>query len=291
MNGILLIDKGKDWTSNDVVCKLKGILHERRIGHSGTLDPMATGLLCVFVGRATRAVSFSEAHDKRYAAEITFGIETDTQDSTGNVLRRDSRLITRRELEKVLPAFTGDILQTPPMYSALKINGERLYKMARAGISVEREPRPVTVYSIEITGNPVPGRFTLDIRCSKGTYIRSLCHDIGAALGSCAVMSALRRVEIGPFNVADAHTIGEIQKLSDSGEDPGRLLLPVSGLFDCCDKLTVNPAAEKKIRNGNGFDISAPDGKYTVFSNGGEFLALAAVQAEHLTVIKSFYEV
>ena len=183
MNGILLIDKEQDWTSNDVVAKLKGILHERRIGHSGTLDPMATGLLVVFIGRATRAVEFAEGHDKRYLASLRLGVTTDTQDTTGNVLKTgDASGVDEAALRAVLDRFTGEQLQTPPMYSAIKVNGRRLYDIARSGGEVERAPRPICVKSIEITGRDGDD-WPLDISCSKGTYVRTLCNDIGDALG------------------------------------------------------------------------------------------------------------
>ena len=178
MNGILLIDKEQDWTSNDVVAKLKGILHERRIGHSGTLDPMATGLLVVFIGRATRAVEFAEGHDKRYLASLRLGVTTDTQDTTGNVLKTgDASGVDEAALRAVLDRFTGEQLQTPPMYSAIKVNGRRLYDIARSGGEVERAPRPICVKSIEITGRDGDD-WLLDISCSKGTY--------------CAMTSAMR---------------------------------------------------------------------------------------------------
>ena len=178
MNGILLIDKEQDWTSNDVVAKLKGILHERRIGHSGTLDPMATGLLVVFIGRATRAVEFAEGHDKRYLASLRLGVTTDTQDTTGNVLKiGDASGVDEAALRAVLDRFTGEQLQTPPMYSAIKVNGRRLYDIARSGGEVERAARPICVKSIEITGRDGDD-WLLDISCSKGTYVRTLCNDI-----------------------------------------------------------------------------------------------------------------
>ena len=177
MNGILLVDKPADWTSHDVVAKLRGVLGERRMGHSGTLDPMATGLLVVFAGRATRAVSFSENHSKCYEARLRLGLTTDTQDTTGTVLSRCDRRVTRTELEAVLPQFRGDILQVPPMYSALKVDGKKLYEIARRGGEVAREARPITIGELTVLGE-ADGDYVLRVRCSKGTYIRSLCHDI-----------------------------------------------------------------------------------------------------------------
>ena len=200
MNGILLVDKPADWTSHDVVAKLRGVLGERRMGHSGTLDPMATGLLVVFAGRATRAVSFSENHSKCYEARLRLGLTTDTQDTTGTVLSRCDRRVTRTELEAVLPQFRGDILQVPPMYSALKVDGKKLYEIARRGGEVAREARPITIEELTVLGE-ADGDYVLRVRCSKGTYIRTLCHDIGAALGCGGVMSALRRTAVGGYRV------------------------------------------------------------------------------------------
>ena len=206
MNGILLVDKPAGWTSHDVVAKLRGVLGERRMGHSGTLDPMATGLLVVFAGRATRAVSFSENHTKCYEAHLRLGLTTDTQDTTGTVLSRSECAVSRTELEAVLPQFRGDILQVPPMYSALKVDGKKLYEIARRGGEVARKARPVTIEELTVLGE-ADGDYVLRVRCSKGTYIRTLCHDIGAALGCGGVMSALRRTEVGAYRVSDAHTM------------------------------------------------------------------------------------
>ena len=175
MNGILLVDKPRDWTSFDVAAKLKGLCKTRRIGHSGTLDPMATGLLVMFLGRATRAVPFAEDHDKRYIASLRPGLVTDTQDITGNVLEKHDCAVTAEELEEVLRAFRGEILQIPPMYSAIRVNGRRLYEIARRGGEVERKPRPVTIRALELVGRDDSGDFLLDVRCSKGTYVRTLC--------------------------------------------------------------------------------------------------------------------
>ena len=172
MNGILLVDKPAGWTSHDVVAKLRGVLGERRMGHSGTLDPMATGLLVVFAGRATRAVSFSENHTKCYEAHLRLGLTTDTQDTTGTVLSRSERAVSRAELEAVLPQFRGDILQVPPMYSALKVDGKKLYEIARRGGEVARKARPVTIGELTVLGE-ADGDYVLRVRCSKGTYIRT----------------------------------------------------------------------------------------------------------------------
>ena len=217
LNGIILVDKPSGWTSHDVVGKLRGILHERRIGHSGTLDPMATGLLVVFVGRATRAVEFAEADSKEYIAGLRLGVSTDTQDITGNTLKSSNSLPSRAELEQALGAFKGEISQIPPMYSAIKIGGKKLYELARRGEIVERKPRKITIDMLDIIGEN-DGDYILDIVCSKGTYIRTLCNDIGDALGCGGCMSSLRRVKAGVFSIEQAYTIDEIQAAANNGE-------------------------------------------------------------------------
>ena len=289
MNGILLVDKPSGWTSNDVVQKLRGILRERRIGHAGTLDPMATGLLTVFVGRATRAVEFAEADAKRYRAALRLGLTTDTQDITGTVLRQEDADITREALEQALQDFRGEIRQVPPMYSAVKVNGERLYKLARRGETVERAARTVTIHSLELLGREGED-WILDIRCSKGTYIRTLCQDIGEALGCGGCMAALRRLEAGAFTVEEAHALEEIAQAASEGRAE-TLLHPTDTLFRGVPAETVGAAAEKKIRNGNAFRTSWPDGPLLLYSATGEFLALARAENGECRTIKSFFEV
>ena len=258
MNGILLVDKPSDWTSNDVVQKLRGLLRERRIGHAGTLDPMATGLLTVFVGRATRAVEFAEADAKCYRASLRFGLTT-------------------------------EIRQVPPMYSAVKVNGERLYKLARRGETVERAARTVTIHSLDLLGREGED-WILEIRCSKGTYIRTLCQDIGDALGCGGCMAALRRLEAGCFTVEEAHTLEEIAEAASEGKAE-TLLLPTDMLFRDVPAETVGSAAEKRVRNGNSFRMSKPDGTLRLYSETGEFLALARAENGECRTIKSFFEV
>ena len=289
MNGILLIDKPPLWTSNDVVSKLKGVLKERRIGHSGTLDPLATGLLAVFAGRATRAVSFAESHDKRYTAALRLGLRTDTQDISGNVISKGQTDVKDEELDRVLSCFVGEIEQTPPMYSAVRVNGKRLYELARKGIEVERKPRKITVYSIERKGRE-SGDIVLDIKCSKGTYIRTLCSDIGEMLGCGACMSALRRTEAGMFSVENAYTLDEVIREAEIG-DVSSLLLPTEIIFSEYERITVSASAEAKVRNGNPVSFSAPDGTYRVCSQQGEFLALGKCEDGIMKTIKSFFEV
>ena len=289
MNGILLVDKPKDWTSNDVVMKLKGVLHQRRIGHSGTLDPMATGLLTVFVGRATRAVAFSEAQTKRYVASLRLGVTTDTQDITGNIISHNIVDITEEQLKAILPGFTGDIVQIPPMYSALKVNGQRLYKIARSGGEVERKGRNIHIGSISLIGRHGED-YVLDITCSKGTYIRTLCHDIGEALGCGGCMSALRRISVGGFSVENAYSLEAIQEKA-SKDEAESLLLPVDSLFSEFPEIVADEKNEKKIRCGNDVSCMSPDGDYRVYAENGEFLMLGRVENGRLFTVKSFFEV
>lgn len=289
LNGIMLIDKPCDWTSHDVVGKLRGILHERRIGHSGTLDPMATGLLVVFVGRATRAVEFAEADSKEYIAGLRLGISTDTQDITGNTLKSSNSLPSKAELEQALSAFKGEISQIPPMYSAIKVGGRKLYELARRGESIERKPRMVTIDKLEIVGEN-DGDYILDVVCSKGTYIRTLCNDIGDSLGCGGCMSSLRRVKAGAFSIEKAHTIDEIQAAADNG-GLDEIIIPVDRLFSAYPELTVRDTAEKKLRNGNVIKLAAPNGTYRVYTETGGFLLLGEVADNKLKTIKSFFEV
>lgn len=289
MNGIILVDKEQDWTSNDVVSKLKGILHQRRIGHSGTLDPMATGLLVVFVGRATRAVEFAEGHDKSYRAGLRLGTVTDTQDISGTVLRQTESTVSEDELKTALESFKGPQLQVPPMYSAIKVKGRRLYDIARAGGEVERKARPVTIHDISLEGRDGED-WVLDISCSKGTYVRTICHDLGEKLGCGACMSSLRRTCAGGFSVDQAHKLSEIQRYADEGRVE-QLLIPVDGLFKEYEKCTATASAEKRIRCGNEYKTQLPDGEYRVYSETGEFLMLGKAENGMMKTIKSFFEV
>lgn len=289
MNGILLVDKPSGWTSSDVVAKLRGMLHERRIGHSGTLDPMATGLLVVFVGRATRAVEFAESHSKSYSASIRLGLSTDTQDITGHVLSEKAYDGGAEALCDALKAFRGDIEQIPPMYSAIKMNGKKLYEIARRGGEVERKPRRVNISSLELSGGE-GNEFSLEISCSKGTYIRTLCADIGQYLGCGACMSALRRTRAGDFSLAEALSLEEIQRAADRGEAKG-LLIPVDRLFMDNRPLTIDSVGERLLRCGNPVPLEHEEGVFRVYSSAGDFLALARQEQDKLKTIKSFFEV
>lgn len=289
MNGIILVNKPKGWTSHDVVGKLRGILHERRIGHSGTLDPMATGLLVVFVGRATRAVEFAESDVKEYKARLKLGISTDTQDITGNVINRCDIIPDDETVLSELNAFRGEISQIPPMYSAIKVGGKKLYELARRGETAERKPRIVTISKLDAV-KVGDDEYELSVICSKGTYIRTLCNDIGDALSCGGTMSALCRERAGVFSLKDAHTIEEIQSLADEGRI-GEIMLPTASLFSDCLSLTVDSKRESKLRNGSSVSYNAADGRYRVYSETGEFLLLGEIINGTLKTIKSFFEV
>lgn len=286
MNGIVIVDKPQGWTSQDVTARLRRVYATRRIGHGGTLDPMATGVLPVFVGRATRGVEFFEHAEKTYDTVLLLGRTTDTQDVTGATLAEKAVHLSPADMEKVLPRFRGDILQVPPMYSALKVNGKKLYELARKGQEVERQPRPITVF--ELTNLGFDGtRLSLRVKCSKGTYIRTLCQDIGEALGCGGCMEALRRVRAGEYGIEDAVPL---EKLLES-ETPEQYLRGLDTMFAHCPAVTLTPNQEKRCRNGNPFSSPLPRGTYRAYSQSGEFLMLAKVEDGTMTTIKSFFEV
>ena len=290
MNGILLIDKPSDWTSHDVIAKLRGLLKLRRIGHAGTLDPMATGLLTVFVGRATRAVAFAEAQQKTYITRLKLGVTTDTQDTTGRVLTTSDQAVSRAELEAILPQFLGEISQTPPMYSAIKVDGQRLYKLARKGVEVERAARSVTIQRLAILGQSADG-FELEVTCSKGTYIRTLCHDMGQALGVGGTMAYLRRTQVGAFSIADACTLQDVQ----AAEERSQFLLGLDTLFAGHPAYTLDDRQVCGLRNGQALPLVDGNlGLVRVYSQDGQFLALGEIvrrpEGRFLATIKSFFE-
>ncbi|MBQ7567091.1 MAG: tRNA pseudouridine(55) synthase TruB [Oscillospiraceae bacterium] len=287
MNGILIVDKPAGWTSQDVAAKLRGALHEKRVGHGGTLDPMATGVLPVFVGRATRAVEFFESAEKEYIAALRLGIVTDTQDTEGTVLSQSDATVTREQLEAVLPRFTGVQQQTPPMYSAVKIGGKKLYELARQGKEIERAPRTIEIKALTLLGED-GGDFILRVRCSKGTYIRTLCHDIGRALGCGGCMSRLRRTAAGCFTEAQSIPLDELL----TADDPASLLLPTDSLFAALPALTLEQHQEKLCRNGNVIPLRTElRGLCRVYAESGEFLMLGRLERDELRTVKSFFEV
>ena len=286
MNGIVIIDKPQEWTSQDVTARLRRVFQTRRIGHGGTLDPMATGVLPVFVGRATRGVEFFEHAEKTYETVLRLGMTTDTEDTSGTVLTQHEPNVTGEMLEKVLENFRGEIMQVPPMYSALKINGQKLVDLARKGREVERQPRPITVHELELLEfNGDTAR--LRVRCSKGTYIRTLCKDIGEALGCGGCMAALRRVQAGEYTIAEAVPLMALLEM----ENPEQVLRPVDTMFRNYPAVTLTENQEKRSRNGASFSVKLADGTYRAYGKQGEFLMLAKVEGGVMSTIKSFFEV
>ena len=286
MNGIVIVDKPQDWTSQDVTARLRRVFNTRRIGHGGTLDPMATGVLPVFVGRGTRGVEFFEHAEKTYETVLRLGLTTDTEDIWGETLEQRPVEFTPKKLEEVLESFRGEILQIPPMYSALKVNGQKLCDLARKGKEVERKPRPITIHELTLL-EVTESTLRLRVRCSKGTYIRTLCKDIGDALGCGGCMAELRRVTAGEYTIEESVPL---QTLLDT-ENPEVYLRSVDTMFRNYPEIKLTPNQEKRCRNGNSFSVNLPDGTYRAYSQGGEFLMLAKVEGGVMSTIKSFFEV
>ena len=285
-NGIIIIDKPAGWTSMDVCAKLRGILHEKRVGHAGTLDPMATGVLPVFVGQATKAVSFAENGRKVYEAVLLLGRVTDTQDTSGETLEERAVTVTADDVAAALPRFLGEIEQIPPMYSAIKINGQKLYDLARQGREVARKPRRITIYDLALTEDMGGGRYALRVECSKGTYIRTLCHDLGQTLGCGGCMAALRRTEASNFRIDEAVTLEDVQREGEA------LLRPTDSLFRQYPAYTIPSAEqERKCLCGNPLRVNLADGIYRVYGQKGDFLALSEARDGVLTSKRNFFSV
>ncbi|MBE6957821.1 MAG: tRNA pseudouridine(55) synthase TruB [Ruminococcaceae bacterium] len=286
MNGIVIVDKPQGWTSQDVTARLRRVFNTRRIGHGGTLDPMATGVLPVFVGRATRGVEFFEHAEKIYEATLRLGVMTDTEDITGAVLETRKVNISEEDFLGILPKFRGKIQQIPPMYSALKVNGQKLYDLARKGKVVERQSREIEIFELvclAFSGDTAQ----LRIHCSKGTYIRTLCKDIGDALGCGGCMEALRRVSAGEYGICEAVPLAELLET----ENPEQYLRPVDSMFANYEAVTLTVKQTERCRNGNSFSITLPDGTYRVYGQNKDFLALSRVENGVMSTIKSFFEV
>lgn len=286
MDGIVIVDKPQGWTSQDVTARLRRVFGTRRIGHGGTLDPMATGVLPVFVGRATRAVEFFEHAEKTYETVLRLGITTDTEDMTGTVLTEENLSFTEEQLQETLAAFRGEILQVPPMYSALKVNGQKLCDLARKGKTVERQPRPITIHELTLVERG-ENTLRLRVRCSKGTYIRTLCKDIGEKLGCGGCMESLRRVAAGEYTIDEAVPL---QTLLET-ERPEDYLRTVDTMFRNYPAVTLTANQETRCRNGNAFSVSLAPETYRAYSQGGEFLMLAKVDGGVMSTIKSFFQV
>lgn len=287
MNGILCINKPQDFTSFDVVAKLRGILRERRLGHGGTLDPMATGVLPVFIGKAARVSDILPDSTKAYRAGFRLGCTSDTQDVWGTVSAVSDKSVSRDELSAVLPCFTGDIEQIPPMYSAVQVNGQRLYDLARQGIEVERKPRSITINSLTLVQYDEEAREgILDIDCGKGTYIRTLINDIGDKLGCGGIMTSLVRTRSCGFSLDDCFTFDEVTKARDEGQID-ELIIPVGRLFSSLPQLRLNEAQTRMYKSGVKLDLkllrgitdSAAD--YAVSGADGEFIGTAKADFEN----------
>ena len=284
-NGIIIIDKPSDWTSMDVCAKIRGILREKRVGHGGTLDPMATGVLPVFVGQATRAVEFAENSRKEYVAGLRLGQITNTQDISGETLETRPVTASRTDVEAAMQRFLGEIQQIPPMFSAIKINGQKLYDLARKGQEVERKPRTITIYELELLEQVSDTDYVIRCVCSKGTYIRTLCHDIGQTLGCGGTLYSLRRTMAAGYTLDQAVTLADVQEKGEA------LLLPADTMFADCGAVTVrSEKVEKRVRCGNAFtDHSVADGIYRVYGLNGDFLCLSRAENGTLTSIKNFF--
>ena len=297
IHGILNIYKEKGYTSHDVVAKLRGITGQRKIGHTGTLDPEAEGVLPVCLGRATKVCDLLTDRDKTYEAVLLLGIRTETQDVTGTVTDRgDIQGITREMVEQAARKYVGEYDQIPPMYSALKVNGKKLYELAREGKTIERKARRVRIYELEILEEALP-RVRLRVRCSKGTYIRTLCDDIGADLGCYGCMEALLRTSVGPFALEEACRLEKVASAVKAGE-LGKMLCPIDRLFAEYPAVQVKKGWEKLAYNGNGLKRSMTDGDretrdgacVRIYDAGGNFLALYRYhrEAEEYTTVKMF---
>lgn len=283
-NGIIIIDKPQNWTSMDVCAKLRGIFKEKRVGHAGTLDPMATGVLPVFVGQATKAVSFAEVGQKEYRAVLRLGVVTDTQDTSGTVLERKPVTVGEADVRAALPCFMGEIAQLPPMYSAIKVGGQKLYDIARKGGEVERKPRNIMIYELELVEKLNETDYALRVVCSKGTYIRTLCHDIGVALGCGAAMAALRRTMAAGFTIDEAVTLRAVQERREA------LLRPIDSLFRIYPAYTIPMAEmERRVRCGNPLKAGITDGLYRVYGPDGTFLSLSEAKSGILTAKRNFF--
>lgn len=252
-HGIVNVYKEAGYTSHDVVAKLRGICKQKKIGHTGTLDPDAVGVLPVCLGNATRLCDMLTDKSKEYIAVLRLGLVTDTQDISGKLIEKKEITASKEEIRSAILSFQGESMQLPPMYSALKYNGKKLYELARMGQEVERSARPITVYEMEILEEAHPD-YTIRVSCSKGTYIRTICHDIGQRLGCGGVMASLTRTRVGGFLLQEAHTLSQLQHFEDEGKLE-QVLIPVAEMFDGLLKLTVKPEGFRALQNGNQLKV------------------------------------
>lgn len=279
LHGILNVYKEKGWTSHDVAAKLRGITRQKKIGHTGTLDPDAEGVLPVCLGKATKVSEFLTEKDKAYRAVLLLGMVTDTQDITGTVLKRhNTDALDREETAEIIREFIGAYEQIPPMYSALKVNGRKLYELAREGKTIERRPRPVNIYDIQIIRMELP-RVEMEVSCSKGTYIRTLCHDIGEKLGTGGCMESLLRIRSGMFEIGESYRLDYLQEMMEKGELE-KLLIPIDAVFPQYKKIQIGQELDNRLKNGNPLAIRCPqmrlsDQEYVrVYDSAGNFAAV-----------------
>ena len=299
-SGIINVYKEAGYTSFDVVARLRGILKIKKIGHTGTLDPDATGVLPVCVGKATKLCDMLTDKDKVYECVMMLGVETDTYDLSGRVLSRNSVTASEEEIVNAINSFVGDIMQVPPMYSALKVNGKKLYELAREGKEVERKPRPVTIFSIDILNISLP-EVSIRIHCSKGTYIRSLCHDVGEVLGCGCVMKSLVRTRVSMFDIADARTLDEIERIVKAGNLDG-IMLKVDQAFEGMETVFVIPTEDAIKHAVNGVPIPATDvfaesisgfedgRRYRIYLPDNRFIGVYSYNDNLFTLEKMFLE-
>lgn len=290
INGIVIVNKDKGFTSHDVVNVIRRIFSTRKVGHTGTLDPDATGVLPICIGKATKIADMLTFSDKRYLARVKLGITTDTQDISGEILSRSEVNVTSDELEKAVKAHIGEIEQIPPMYSAIKINGKKLCDLARKGIEVERKPRKITIYSAEISD--FDGcEFTLDVHCSKGTYIRTLCHDIGAFLGCGAVMCELQRTQSSVFTIDNSYTLDKLKTMDEATLYD--VLMSIDSVFEHYPSLHIDDNVKKRLCNGARCFVNASEGTYRVYDKENNFLCVASVTPDQgknlIKSVKTFY--
>ncbi|MCR5581005.1 MAG: tRNA pseudouridine(55) synthase TruB [Pseudobutyrivibrio sp.] len=299
-SGIINVYKEAGYTSFDVVARLRGILKVKKIGHTGTLDPDATGVLPVCVGKATKLCDMLTDKDKVYECVMLLGVETDTYDMSGRILEKNTVNVSKEQVEEAIMSFVGDIMQVPPMYSALKINGKKLYELAREGKEVERKPRAITIFNIDILNMSLP-EVTIRIHCSKGTYIRSLCHDVGQKLGCGCAMKSLIRTRVSQFDIGDAQTLDEIEKIVKSGNLDG-IMLPIDQVFEGLKTVYVIPTEDAIKHAVNGAPIPQElvfaesissfedDMRYRIYLPDNSFLGIYTFNDSVFTLQKFFLE-
>lgn len=293
-SGVINIYKEAGYTSHDVVAKLRGILKQKKIGHTGTLDPQAQGVLPVCLGKGTKLCDLLADHDKEYEAVLRLGITTDTQDMEGNVLQESSVQVSEEEVRTCILSFQGEQMQVPPMYSALKVNGKKLYELAREGKVVERKARPVTFHKIEVLWMELP-KVKIRVQCSKGTYIRTLCNDIGEKLGCGGCMEELLRTRVERFALEDAVKLDEVQKAMEEGTVDS-LILPVDRIFDQYPTAKTTTQGDLLVHNGNRLfsellqeEPEAESGYVRVYDSEDTFIGLFEKKIDQLVPVKMFY--